>query len=162
MARSSSQNVRGILRRPDRLFAQESCRVTWTKSPSVAQQPSSMALRFGSQKTGPHPAATRTLQCATGMTVCRDDQQATAHFSSASNMQELQIATLRLPAAMTHCAPHHVRSCRSRKRSRNRKQGTGTGSCHTEPQQDRINIPVATDFFHLSNNELAVASDLGN
>ena len=58
-------------------------------------------LRFGSQKTRHHLAATRTLQCATGMTGCRDDQQATVHSSSAANMQELQIATLRLPAAMT-------------------------------------------------------------
>ena len=60
-----------------------------------------MALRCGSQTTGPHLAVTRTLQCATDIIVCRDDQQATVHFSSAANMQELQIATLRLPAAMT-------------------------------------------------------------
>ena len=117
------------------------------------------ALWCGSQKTGPHPAATRTLQCATDIVVCRDDQQAIAHSSSASN----KIATLRLPAMtrrvpravaqfgtrsgstlslLSHCVcllpcPALSQEEEQKEKTRNREQETGIGSCHTEPQLDR-------------------------
>ena len=44
----------------------------------------------------------------------------------------------------------------------NKEQGTGIGSCHTEPQLDRNQHACRHGFYHPSNTEHAVASDLGN
>ena len=110
--------------------------------------------------------------------MCRDDQQATAHPSSASNKQELQIATLRLTAMTRRVLPaqshslaldqgrhflcfltvsvfYHVRPCR-RKRNTKRKQGTGNRNRimpHRTTTRKEPTFPVATDsFIHQTTN----------